>query len=37
MANHQTGKSSDMIWSDYKFDVGLVEAQFSVNALQNVR
>lgn len=37
MENHQTGNSSDMIWSDYKFDVGLVEAQFSVNALQNVR
>jgi len=37
MVNHQTGKSSDMLWSDYKFDVGLVEAQFSVNALQNVR
>jgi hypothetical protein len=37
MENLQTKKSSDLVWSNYKFGVGLVEAQFSVNALQNVR
>ncbi len=37
MENKLTGKSSDLQWSGYKFGVGLVDGQFTVNALQNVR
>ena len=37
MANHITGRSSDLLWSKYQFDVGLVGRAISVNALQHVR
>lgn len=37
MTNHLTGKSSDLLWSGYRFGVGLREGQFSVNALENLR
>lgn len=33
MENHQTGKSTDLIWSEYKFRVGLTDNDFSKNAL----
>jgi len=33
MENHQTGKSTEMVWSDYRFRTGLKESSFSQNAL----
>ncbi len=37
MANHQTGKSTDMVWSGYAFKVGLDDGDFSRRALQRSR
>lgn len=37
MVNHQTGKSTDLLWSDYRFGVGLKERDFSQNSLMRVR
>jgi outer membrane lipoprotein-sorting protein len=37
MTNHQTGKQTRLLWSDYRFDTGLVAADFSQNALLRVR
>jgi len=37
MENHQTGKSTLLIWSDYKFQTGLSDRDFNRNALDRVR
>jgi outer membrane lipoprotein-sorting protein len=37
MVNHQTGKSTDLIWSDYRFGVGLKAEDFTTNALLRIR
>jgi len=33
MTNHQTGKKTKLIFSDYKFAVGLEDSDFSQNGL----
>jgi len=33
MVNHQTGKSTDLLWHDYRFGTGLGEGDFTQNAL----
>lgn len=37
MTNHQTGKSTELIWSDYEFSVGLSDREFTQNALKRAR
>jgi outer membrane lipoprotein-sorting protein len=37
MENHQTGKSTRLTWSDYKFKTGLTERDFDRNSLKRVR
>ena len=37
MVNHQTGKSTEIQWSDYQFGTGLSERDFDRNALKRVR
>ncbi len=37
MVNHQTGKSTTLTWSDYKFKTGLKDRDFNKNALKRVR
>jgi len=37
MENHQTGKSTLLTWSDYKFRTGLSERDFNRNMLKRVR
>lgn len=37
MQNHQTGKSTDLIWSDYAFKVGLDDGDFTKNSLKRAR
>jgi outer membrane lipoprotein-sorting protein len=37
MENHQTGKSTRLIWSDYQFQTGLTERDFNRNNLDRVR
>lgn len=37
MVNHQTGKSTTLLFRDYKFRSGLKERDFDQNALQNAR
>ena len=37
MKNHQTGKSTEIQWSDYQFGTGLSERDFDRNALKRVR
>jgi outer membrane lipoprotein-sorting protein len=37
MVNHQTGKSTTLLFRDYKFKGGLKERDFDQNALQNAR
>ena len=37
MVNHQTGKSTEIQWSDYRFGTGLGERDFDRNALKRVR
>ncbi len=37
MINHQTGKSTELKFSGFKFDTGLSEANFSVNSLKRAR
>jgi hypothetical protein len=37
MVNHQTGKSTTLLWKDYKFRVGLSERDFTKNALRRAR
>jgi len=37
MTNHQTGKSTELIWSDYQFQTGLKAGDFSTDNLLRVR
>jgi len=37
MVNHQTGKSTDMMYSDYQFGTGMGDSDFVLGALQRVR
>jgi len=37
MENHQTGKSTRLTWSDYKFKTGLTERDFNRNSLKRVK
>ncbi len=37
MINHQTGKSTLLQWSDFKFKTGLTERDFDKNSLKRVR
>jgi outer membrane lipoprotein-sorting protein len=37
MINHQTGKSTLLQFSNYKFNVGLTDADFSKNSLKRIR
>lgn len=37
MVNHQTGKSTELHWKDYKFSTGLKESDFSQNSLMRAR
>lgn len=37
MLNHLTGASTRLTWGDYKFDQGLQENAFTVNALRRIR
>ena len=37
MVNHQTGKSTDIRWSGYRFGIGLSERDFDRNALKRAR
>jgi len=37
MVNHQTGKSTDLLWSDYEFTTGLSESDFNQNSLKRAR
>lgn len=37
MQNEQTGKSTDLNWSNYRFDVGLSEADFHRSGLERAR
>lgn len=37
MVNHQSGKQTRLLWSDYQFGTGLKDEQFSQNALQRVK
>ena len=37
MVNHQTGKSTDLIYEDYVFGVGLNDRNFSKGVLQRIR
>ena len=37
MTNHQTGKSTDLIWEDYEFSTGLSESDFNQSSLKRAR
>jgi len=37
MTNHQTGKSTDLLWQDYKFQTGLDARRFKKNYLKRAR
>ncbi len=37
MENHQTGKSTRLVWTEYKFRTGLTGKDFSKNALKRAR
>ncbi|MCP5368212.1 MAG: outer membrane lipoprotein-sorting protein [Hyphomicrobiales bacterium] len=37
MVNHQTGKSTDMLWTDYQFKTGLSDGDFKSTRLKNLR
>ena len=37
MVNHQTGKSTDLTWSNYQFKTGLSERDFDRNTLKRTR
>ena len=37
MVNHQTGKSTTLTWSDYKFKTGLTDKNFSRNSLKRAK
>jgi hypothetical protein len=37
MVNHQTGKSTRLVWSNYRFRIGLKARDFNKNSLKRVR
>jgi len=37
MVNHQTGKSTTLLFKDWKFKVGLKDRDFDQNSLQSAR
>ena len=37
MLNHQNGKSTDLLWNEYRFSTGLTEKDFNRNSLQRAR
>lgn len=37
MENHQTGKSTTLLWSNYRFDTGLTDRDFDRNSLKRAR
>ena len=37
MVNHQTGKSTTLLWSNYMFQVGLTDRDFDKNSLKRAR
>ena len=37
MTNHQTGKTTELLWSDYEFKTGLTERDFDRNSLKRTR
>jgi hypothetical protein len=37
MLNHQNGKSTDLLWNEYRFSTGLTEKDFTRNSLQRAR
>jgi hypothetical protein len=37
MVNHQTGKSTDFIYGDYEFNVGVTDADFVKGRLTRLR
>ncbi len=37
MVNHQNGKSTQLLWSDYKFQTGLTDKDFSKSSLKRVK
>lgn len=37
MVNHQTGKSTKLVWSNYKFQTGLSDKDFNKNSLKRAR
>ena len=37
MVNHQNGKSTDLLWEDYEFNIGLQDSDFSQTALKRAR
>ncbi len=37
MSNHQTGKSTDLVYSDYSFKIGLDDGDFVKGALKRIR
>ena len=37
MVNHQTGKSTDLTWSNYQFKTGLSDRDFDRNTLKRAR
>ncbi|MED5387663.1 MAG: outer membrane lipoprotein-sorting protein [Pseudomonadota bacterium] len=37
MVNHQTGKATDLFWSNYRYSTGLSEADFTQNSLKRAR
>ena len=37
MVNHQTGKSTSLIWKNYRFRTGLTDRDFDQNALKRIR
>ena len=37
MYNHQSGKSTDLLWNNYRFNTGLSDKDFTRNSLQRAR
>ncbi|TVT49423.1 MAG: outer membrane lipoprotein-sorting protein, partial [Sedimenticola thiotaurini] len=37
MLNHQTGKSTELLWQNYTFGNGLNDADFNKNSLKRAR
>ncbi|MES9886782.1 MAG: outer membrane lipoprotein-sorting protein, partial [Candidatus Sedimenticola sp. 6PFRAG1] len=37
MVNHQTGKSTDLQWKNYRFRTGLTDKDFNKNSLKRAR